>query len=284
MKKSITILLTILLFTSYAIGVSVPYEGLSLKWNVNYDRNCSFDGADTEENRDLIYQYEEKNDSTILVKNQARSSIERYNLDTREILNGTAKGQKTSHWINTTVSLGDKFKILNNTYTVVSLSESIDYKSKNIETVKVQRDISEKINTRDGIPVSVSGTHSIWYHKNTGLKIEDSKSTTRSSDSNGYYDNCEIEKSYSLESTGKDSDEDGIDDIDELILENLNPTDKDTDGDFLSDSLDPMPKNPIMPLGALLLGLFIIFGILYAIKSPKSFKSKKDVEKVESKN
>ena len=172
MKRLVSLIVLVFILSSTVGAVSIPYEGLNLKWDADYNRSCNMESLNQQQTRDLIYQYKDKEGSLMTVQSVGSNSTTlRYNVDTREIKNGSDKGNKTSHWINTNVSIGDEVSILGQDFNVVSKSETIELEGEQIQTVKVQGDTSQSYITNDGVDVSISGVEDIWYHKTFAILL-----------------------------------------------------------------------------------------------------------------
>lgn len=81
-------------------------------------------------------------------------------------------------------------------------------------------------------------------------------------------DNLDDGREVELETniTKKDTDKDGVQDGREVEIGTF-PLQADTDGDLWNDSTDPMPVNPLVPNGVIVLALVAVGGIIYRRRS-----------------
>lgn len=246
-KKTPLLLFIVLfatLFISFISATSIPYEGMTLKWEgTSTFKNHDAPSVNTKEDIEITHTYSEIQDETINRKHVEENEESVIDIKTREIVGGHAKGNKTSHWIDTPVDIGDKIEINGDEYSVKGTSDQIfldDFGKK--EAIKVEYsenpediEVSETEREED-----IEYKYTIWYDKDTGLKLKGryELSYTHFFDYGDYgYDSYSKEEinEYQLSETGEDNDNDDFTDLEELLDYKTNPLEKDTDNDGLED-------------------------------------------------
>ena len=298
MKKSlfvVGILVLVFILNFVSSTTQIPYNGLTLEWDGNFQfKNLDYPSANSENNLNYIYMYSNLQDGKITQKSIDEDNEEVIDIESRELITGDYMGNQTSQWINTDVTIGDKIQILGTDYVVKSTSDKIYLRDfGNIETIKV-----EYTKTIDSFPIdrteryeNMKITNLAWYDKLTGLKLKAKSTTTyRHVLISEYlggrsYSKEEIEE-YELKENNVDNDKDGITDLKELFeyqtnpLSNdsdsdgiddkkeieigLDPNNENTDGDWWVDGKDPKPFSKTFPFVYYLFGIILILGSLGA--------------------
>jgi len=296
MKKSLFVVG--ILFFVFALNfvsstTQIPYNGLTLEWDGNFQfKNLDYPSANSENNLNYIYMYSNLQDGKITQKSIDEDNEEVIDIESRELITGDYMGNQTSQWINTDVTIGDKIQILGTDYVVKSTSDKIYLRDfGNIETIKV-----EYTKTIDSFPIdsteryeNMKITNLAWYDKLTGLKLKAKSTTTyrhvliseylgESSYSKEEIEEYELKENnvdndkdditdlkelfeYQTNPLSKDSDSDGIDDKKEIEI-GLDPNNENTDGDWWVDGKDPKPFSKTFPFVYYLFGIILILGSL----------------------
>lgn len=305
-KFSLSILVICVLSFSFVSAI-IPYEGLTLEWKGNnLFENKGYPSVNTNTEIDWIFVYSNLKDGRITQKFLESDEEEVIDIESRELITGNEKGNKTSQWINPNVSVGDKIFILGKEYIVKGTSDRIYLKDfGSLDAIKVEftdklteeTHLNEKESVKD-----INQKLTNWYDLNTGIKLKSIssisyihnsyneyfgemsslKTETRTielrennvdNDKDGLTDLEELFE-YQTNPLSKDSDSDGIDDQKE-IEQNLDPINEDTDGDFWKDGKDSDPHSAIFPLVYYILGfLFLISGLFGFFWIKKSKKKK----------
>ena len=258
-RKTILMILTFFVLTLFPVcalealrtsentprtDLSIPYEGLVLRWESNtglYYENL----LQIQQNETWIYIYLERNSPTIF----KRQEISPERIDdpvdavTREVLSGPFNGTVTSHWIGTNHSVGDlvPLYLANITYAVRTINVNAILPSVAPKMWGAEIRCFELEST--GVEGNWTYNDLIYYEMITGIKVLQNTTSFSTSDPK-----LTIRSIQVLEETQKDTDEDGLTDLEELFVTSTNPQKSDTDNDGLDDEEEykaqTLPLNP----------------------------------------
>lgn len=105
-----------------------------------------------------------------------------------------------------------------------------------------------------------------WVEDSRELEIG-TNATKSDTDSDALEDGKELE--LGTDPTVADTDQDGLNDGREVEI-GTSPLEKDTDSDYWDDSLDPVPKNAVLPNAAIILAFIAIGGLGYYRRSTEN--------------
>jgi hypothetical protein len=227
---------------------------MSLKWEGEETYTVEeYPSYNSEEEIAYSYSYEKVGNQTFKQTSLGSSNSEYViNSNTRKFIEGEDKGLRTSHYIPENLEIGDKVNILNQTFTVDTLSEDVIMKDfGRMKAVKL-RSVEEPSNftTEEGVEVTDQRiVNEIYYDKESRIKLkEEERSTQTEFASITGIMNKKTQTNYQLRENNLDNDEDGLTDLEELLEHGTNPTEKDTDGDGLNDQTEingeTDPNNP----------------------------------------
>ena len=224
--------------------LSIPYEGLALRWEYNtglyYGKQLQL-----QRNETLIYLYEERTSPTIFKREEISPEIIEDTVDivTREVLTGPFNGTITSHWIETDHSVGDlvPLYLANITYAIKTINVNVILSSVAPKMWGAEiRCFELEYAGKDG-----NWTYGdfIYYEMRTGIKVFQNTTNISTSDPN-----LTVRSTLILEETQKDTDGDGLTDLEELFVTSTHPLKVDTDNDGLNDGEEyeaqAFPLNP----------------------------------------
>lgn len=243
MRKCLAAFLILLFAASGAAQTSteLPYDGLELEYSFLYTfENLNQPDSTYQRQFDQSYVFNETAEDTE-PKMGKRESIDAYDSD--PILTGVDIYYQPVLWINPDeVEVGDSYTVNENfTFDVESTSHNYDswdrYNESRIETIVLRGSTSSKVRNAGIDALDYSSQITAYFDKETGLAIR--TITTREYRHSTPYTGemyKEEEGDFALQYSDKDTDNDGVSDLDEILKHNTNPTDSDTDNDGLSDS------------------------------------------------
>lgn len=220
MKKAIILIAASILLFAVAQAFTVPYEGMTFITSTDGQITCSDQTTDTW-SQNNVFEYSEVSEDIYEVEQPSGEIIE-YNIEDREVLDKNSEGLKTSHWIPSDVSIGDEINIQNLTLTVLSENTEIETEFGDLEAIKLEteRDLDDAV-SRDLDDETLRDTR--YYHKETGLFLK--RESVGHYLSPGLYTtySCEYREVRKLEDSGKDFNDNGNSNLEEVLVENKNP-------------------------------------------------------------
>ena len=230
---------TLFLFVNNVYALQIPYDGMTLKWDYEYEYTVDeYPTYNTKTTDELIYTYAEIENSTFRQTNLDDGSDNLIDVNTRKFLTGDNKGNSTSHWISNDIKIGDKIEINGLEYIVTSLSEDIyldDFGK--IETIELSyTDDLDSFMFDGSTYTDWHDDFKIYYNKEIPIKLKYIYKITYSQ----FAEYLSImhkteENTLELKENNIDTDGDGLTDLKEMINLKSNPALSDTDGDGLTD-------------------------------------------------
>lgn len=200
-------------------AIEIPYEGMNIRSTSQGSISCSGETTDSW-SRSGLFAYKEKNGDIFAVETSDGEEL-KYDSQTREIIT-SENLSKSSHWIDTAVSVGEDVEISGNTYEVVSLSTSVDTNFGQIEAIELEKTYAAtELVTNENADGQIAET--AYYDKESGIFV---KSVFDGSyRSQGIYSSyvCDYDSERLLKDTGVDFNDNGVSNLEEIIVENKDP-------------------------------------------------------------
>jgi hypothetical protein len=242
MRKCLVAFLIVLFIASGAAQTSteLPYDGLEFEYDMLYSfENLNQPSSSYQREYHQSYSFNETAEETE-PKIGKKESIEAYNSD--PILTGVDIYYQPILWINPEeVEVGETYTLNENfSFNVESTSYNYDswdrYNESGIETIVLQGSTSSKVRNAGIDALDYSSEITAYFDKETGLGIR-TITTREYRHSTPYTGDMykEEEGDFALQYSNKDTDKDGISDMDEILKHDTDPTNSDTDNDGLSD-------------------------------------------------
>ncbi|RLF53344.1 MAG: hypothetical protein DRN24_01175, partial [Thermoplasmata archaeon] len=196
-------LLFILSNTVRGADIEIPYDGMTLKWNYElHYTNDKYPSWNYDKESEFLYSYRKIDNYTYIQTDLKDNSEDKINISTRTFIEGDEEGKTTSHWIPKNLTLGDKVLLLDNNYTVVSLSEKVFVDGFGwIEAIELKFEnytIPEDLEKNKDKIYEYKYSDSIYYDKVTLIKLKEIGETSYLYD-DPYFGEMKIESKWYLE-------------------------------------------------------------------------------------